>query len=254
MNFRKWFDKAIIQHLTGLLALLCVHFVADYYHFQHRTGFRQTSPYLFLVLLYGWIVFHNLVLFNGLYLSGKKRAYFLWTGLALLVSSFNMHMILSYGFGVNNTLPHLLNFWIYTLLGLGVYVIYRYLKELPERTLSVTAMKAATPAGSTYFSFTLDGEKHNIPYTEIIYLESFENYIKMHTPHRIYLVRLSMKEAEGRLPSPLFLRISRSNIINSTFITATAQDSLQLGTHHFKIGKVYKKYVEEQVSLTVDRQ
>lgn len=91
-------NHKLFLHLAALLALLCVHFIADYHHFQQRTGFNKFSPYLFLLLMYGWIVFHNLVLFDGLYLSGKKRAYFTWTMLAMGIFSLNIYFILFYGF------------------------------------------------------------------------------------------------------------------------------------------------------------
>ncbi|GAB3176059.1 LytR/AlgR family response regulator transcription factor [Telluribacter humicola] len=249
MRVRAWFENPKILHLVGIAALWAVHFVADYYHFQQRDGFQQTSPYLFLVLLYGWIVFHNRVLFSGLYLSGKKQMYFLYTSLALVVSSFNMYVILRYGFGARNPFPQIINFWLYTLLGLGVYVIFRYLKERPGAAHPQPLQEQVPLEDTGYLSCSIDGEKQRIPYLEIRYLESLENYVKIHTLHKIHLVRMSMKEAEERLPRPRFLRISRSHIINTSHITSLAQDSLQLGSHTFRIGKVYKKYVEDQLEL-----
>lgn len=249
MRIRAWFENPVVLHLTGIGALWAVHFVADYYHFQQRTGFQQTSPYLFLVMLYGWIVFHNRVLFSGLYLSGRKRPYFLYTSLALAVCSVNMYVILRYGFAVLNPFPQIINLWLYTLLGLGVYVIVRYLREVPRPEQPRPLEEPVPSVDGEYLSCTVDGERQRIPHHEIRYLESLENYVKIHTLHKTYLVRMSMKEAEDRLPRPRFLRISRSHIINTSHITSLTNDSLQLGSHTFRIGKVYKKYVEDQLGL-----
>lgn len=247
MSMRKWFDNRLFPYLAGLLALLAVHLVADYYHIQQRAGFNKISPYLFLLLLYGWIVFHNLILFDGLYLKGKKRSYFIWTSLAMLVSSLNMFFILYYGFNLSNPLPQILNFWIYTLLGLGVYMTHRYLKDFRESSSNIPSSIGKDQPEATYFTFTSDSQQHSIPFEKILYLESLQNYVRIHTLQKIYLVRLSMKEAEQRLPSPLFIRISRSHILNTSHIHTREQDAIRVGVQNFKIGKVYKKYVEDQL-------
>jgi ABC-type nickel/cobalt efflux system permease component RcnA len=233
---------------VGLIALIMVHWVADYYHFQQRTGFNKYSPYIFLLLLYGWIVFHNLILFDGLFLKGKKRQYFIWTGIALLICSLNMFFILHFGFEVANPFPQIMNFWIYTLLGLGVYMIYRYLKIHREKVPNPHSQDQEH-IGASQFIFMADGKKHLIPYEKILYLESLENYIKVHTPQKSFIVRMPLKEAELELPSPFFLRISRSHIINTQHIESFHQDSLKTGGKVFKVGKVYKKYVEDQLAI-----
>ena len=65
-----------------------------------------------LLLLYGWIVFHNRILFEGLYLQGKKTAYYAWTFLVMGLSSLNMYLTLRYVYHVDHTLPHIVSFWV----------------------------------------------------------------------------------------------------------------------------------------------
>lgn len=251
MNIRKWHHKRLYLHLLGLLALLLIHFVSDFHHFQLREGFSKFSPYLFLLLLYGWIIFHNLILFDGLFLAGKRRAYFKWTFLAIGISSLNMFFILHYGFSQSNILIQILNFWQYSLLGLGVYMTFRYLKDFGKSTLPIPSPEGKEGPINTHFDFTADGEKQLVPFEKILYLESMENYVKVHTKQKTWLVRLSMKEAEVRLPVPLFIRISRSHILNSSNILSFNHDLITAGDQTFKIGKVYKKYVEDQLGALV---
>lgn len=240
---RQWINNRFSFHLLALLVLILVHLLTDYGHMQQRTGINKYSPYFFLLLLYGWIVFHNLILFDGLYLRGRKRAYFRWAALAMIAFSVNMFFILYYVFQLENPLPNIVNFWIYTLLGLGVYMTYRYLRERPKKPTEPRATE------TKHFAFIADGQSHQLPLEKILYLESLENYVKIHTQAKTYVARLSLKEAEQRLPSPLFVRVSRSHILNTSHIHTRDPDFLKIGDQQFKIGKVYRKYVEDQLAL-----
>ncbi|MBD0255946.1 MAG: LytTR family transcriptional regulator DNA-binding domain-containing protein, partial [Cytophagales bacterium] len=221
----------VVRNALGLLALLAVHYVSDQYHLRQREGFDRVSPYLFLLLLYGWIVLHNRLLFERLYLRGQKKAYFAWLALALGLTSFNTHYILRTGFGVTRTLPHIVSFWVYTVTGLGVYVIFRYLQTARNGPAPVppspTAPAAVTPPEPVparepaFFQCIADGMPQAIAHDQILYLESLENYVKVVTGPKTYLIRLTMKEAEARLPKPPFLRISRSHLVNTAHIGST---------------------------------
>jgi hypothetical protein len=252
MNGGNVLGNAVVRNALGLLALLAVHYASDQYHLGQREGVNQFSPYLFLLLLYGWIVLHNRMLFERLFLRGQKKAYFAWLVLALGLASFNMHYILRTGFGVSRTLPHVVSFWVYTVTGLGVYVIFRYVQTArggPGRELlAPTAPTSSEPIPErepAFFQFVTDGTPHAIPHDHILYLESLENYVKVITGTKTYLTRLTMKEAEARLPKPPFLRISRSHLVNTAHIRGTEPDAVHVGSTSLRIGKVYKRYVEE---------
>jgi LytTr DNA-binding domain len=221
---------------------------------MQREGFTRFSPYLFLLLMFGWIVFHNRFLFERLYLSGLKQAYFLWTIAGMIFSSLNMHFILVYGFHQTDTLPKILTFWVFTLTGLGVYVIFLYLRTVKYGKPNEKILTESNGVQTTHFNCTLDGEEKQIPLDQILYVESLENYVKVNTIQKTHLIRLPMKEAETKLPKP-FLRISRSHIVNTSRIEAVDQINIKINGQFFKIGKVYKRYVEEQLApISIRRQ
>jgi hypothetical protein len=244
--------NVLVRNLLGLLALVAVHYVSDQYNLEQRQGFNRFSPYLFLLLLYGWIVFHNRVLFERLYLHNHKKAYAGWLLLALGLCSLNMHYVLSTGFGVTRTLPHIVSFWVYTVTGLGVYVIFRYLRGFrstsPPDSLPAALSLPVSGEQPAFFDCVVDGSPQAIPCAGILYLESLENYVKVITAQKTHLVRLTLKEAEARLPKPPFLRISRSHIVNSAHIRSAGPDTLHVGGTDLRIGKVYKRYVEAQLT------
>jgi len=59
-----------------------------------------------------------------------------------------------------------------------------------------------------------DGEKINlIPFADVIYLEAYDDYVKIHTTQGRFVKKQTMSYYEKSLPSHLFIRIHRSYII-----------------------------------------
>jgi LytTr DNA-binding domain len=234
--------SVLLRNALGLSALLIAYYIPDRSALTQRHGFDAFSPYLFLVLMYGWIVFHNTILFSRMYLQGKTKTYILWTFFIISVSSLNMHLVLVYMFRQTNTLPQLLSFWVFTLAGLGVYVLFRYV-HLIQPSQPAPSHKEETKH-VTFLHCTIDGIERQIPLQQIQYIESLENYAKIVTAQKTYIARLSLKDAEAKLPRPAFLRISRSHIVHTVFITSTTSDAVFIQQQSFKIGKVFKRYVD----------
>ena len=238
--------NVVLRNIAGVLALVLAHFLADQEHIGSREGLEKASPYIFLLLMYGWIVFHNKVLFERLYLNNRRPAYFGWTFLAMTLCSLNMHYIISTGFGVSNTMPFIISFWVYTIAGLGVFVVWRHLgHEAVSTPKNEVAIAGAAAESNDVFSFMVDGFPKELPYKEIHYVESLENYIRIITSKKPLVVRLSLKETELRLPAPPFIRISRSCIVNANHIQTVNGDTIFVHGKELKVGKVFKRYVEK---------
>jgi hypothetical protein len=251
MNAKIFLTNPFLRNVLGFLLLAAVHYASDQYVISQRTGFNQISPYLFLLTLYGWIVFHNRILFERLFLRGKRAAYFFWTLLIMMANSFSMYLILDNVFAVQRALPHILSYWVYTITGLGVYVLFRYLHLIVPPAVARGSVGTTTDEHQpTHFTCMVDGIKQNIPCQDILFVESLENYVKVNTRQKPYLVRLTLKEAEERLPKS-FIRVSRSHILNTAYITAQEGEVIRMNDLSFRIGKVYKRYVEDQLRTGV---
>jgi LytTr DNA-binding domain len=249
MKVNSWIDNVALRNVVGVFALLLVYFIPDRFEWSNRVGFARFSPYLFLLTMYGWIVFHNRLLFEGLYLKNRRTAYFTWTLLYMTVSSIVMHLVLIYRFNHADTLSKILTFWVFTLTGLGVYIIFKYLHVI-QGSHQLIQQKIINTTASEDFKFMIDGNEKTILFKDIFYIESLENYVRIITQQKPIVARLSMKEAETKLPKPIFLRVSRSHIINTNLVTLIENDSIKINGQVLKIGKVYKRYVEEQLLIS----
>ncbi|MBO0934022.1 LytR/AlgR family response regulator transcription factor [Fibrella aquatilis] len=242
----KWLSF-VGRNLLGLSALLLAHNFVDQYILHGGTDWTDYAPYLFLVLMYGWIVFHNRVLFERLFLGGNRVAYFGWLGLCMLVGTVNMTLILRQLFGVDNVVPHLLRYYSDTVTGLGVYVTYRYLTTTSANPPASIAPQTPLPTEPTYLSCLVNGVPQQIPVVTIRYVEGLENYIKIFMAGQMHVVRMTLKEAELRLPKDQFVRISKSHIVNLTQAQRLDADHVQVGAQTLRIGRVFKRYTAEQL-------
>jgi len=67
--------------------------------------------------------------------------------------------------------------------------------------------------------FIKDGEKcYFIPLTEIHFIESLENYARLHFGDKKAMIKRSLNLLEEKLDATIFFRINRSQIINTQYI------------------------------------
>ncbi|MEQ8469732.1 MAG: LytTR family DNA-binding domain-containing protein [Marinoscillum sp.] len=65
-----------------------------------------------------------------------------------------------------------------------------------------------------------DGSIHLVKCEEIIYVEAFDYYVKIHVNNRFYLLRETMKNMESKLPRSSFCRIHKSSIVNLQMVSS----------------------------------
>ena len=100
-------------------------------------------------------------------------------------------------------------------------------------------------------SIRADHKTTLVRYSNIIYLESAGEYIRLHLADGTKLVTLfRMKNMESELPSDRFIRVHRSFIVNTEHITGYTKGRVFLtGDDYVPIGENYK----ERFSATVEK-
>jgi two-component system LytT family response regulator len=63
------------------------------------------------------------------------------------------------------------------------------------------------------------GKIYLVPLTEVLWLEAYDYYVKIHLSEKYYLVRESLKNLEQKLPATIFLRLHKSSMVNINYIT-----------------------------------
>jgi len=87
-------------------------------------------------------------------------------------------------------------------------------------------------------------KKVKILFSEIVYIESQREYIKIITTKKEYISKMSTHEIEALLPSNLFKRIHRSFIVSVSKIESYTAESVEVNGVSIPIGRGYRDVIE----------
>lgn len=94
-----------------------------------------------------------------------------------------------------------------------------------------------------------DGQLEKMPFEEILYIESLQNYVIFHTEKRNLISHITMKSVQEQLPAHIFLRTHKSYLINRQHISSIKGLMIQMkNDYKVPIGKTQKE--EVLLSLT----
>ncbi len=71
---------------------------------------------------------------------------------------------------------------------------------------------------------------------DLLYLEADRNYSQLFTKEKDYVLAVTLKAIEEKLPKKLFLRIHRSYIVNLTHIEEVTEGSVKIAEHSIPMG------------------
>ena len=95
-----------------------------------------------------------------------------------------------------------------------------------------------------YLFLNVQKKKVKILYSEIIYIESQQEYIKIVTTKKVFFSKLTTTEMESILPSSLFKRIHRSYIVSVSKIDSYNAEAVEVTGISIPIGRSYRGTIE----------
>lgn len=96
-----------------------------------------------------------------------------------------------------------------------------------------------------YIFLNVKKKKVKILFSEIVYVESQREYVKIITTKKEYVSKLSTREIEALLPSSLFKRIHRSFIISLSKIDSYTAEQVEVHGVSIPIGRRYRNIIED---------
>ena len=110
------------------------------------------------------------------------------------------------------------------------------------------ATGASASSSDAFVYLKVDKDMKKIFIDEIVYMESWKDYVKVFlTGEKSLLVKQSISAMENLFSDHKFLRIHRSYIISLDKISCYNGLSVQLGTTEIPIGRLYKQVVMERL-------
>jgi DNA-binding LytR/AlgR family response regulator len=118
----------------------------------------------------------------------------------------------------------------------------RFLKAV-ERLKNRTISRQSSENSQGHFYIQVDGRStlQQINYSDLMYVESAQNYVRLHLNNAIYLSYLTMKEVEAFLPPQQFHRIHRSYLVNLSKVKTIDGTRIHIGKDVLPLGSTYLK-------------
>lgn len=86
--------------------------------------------------------------------------------------------------------------------------------------------------------------------TEVEMVEADGNYCYLHHQGRRYAIKTSLRKLKQKLPDRLFLQVSRSHLVNFSYIQEVdfAGGEMMVNDHKLPIGAVYRSEIEQWIN------
>lgn len=119
--------------------------------------------------------------------------------------------------------------------------INKYLNEnVPVRYESVAIKKEEN---GDYFFVRSNRKMIKISFPEILFIESFGDYLKIHLKEKKVVTRETIVNIEARLPQKDFIRTHRSFVVSIAGIDSFTSEYIEMGKKQIPISRSYKNEV-----------
>ena len=102
-----------------------------------------------------------------------------------------------------------------------------------------------TPSPTRFIHVKADRKVLKIDLEDIVFIESLNDYVKIHTSGKPIVTKQRISELADRLGAHEFLRIHRSFLVSARKISAYSTDEVQVGAVTLPISRSYRKTVQD---------
>lgn len=211
---------------------------------------------MLLPIVLGTSYFFNYFLVPSYYLKKKYFRFGLYTFYTMVVSVYLEMIVLLFAFVylVHFNFQHispnasdsiLLAVILYLLVILGsLLLMARQIKE--KQMVIKLLLEEQKKREQGALELTSNRKKVKIPYSDIIFIESLSDYIKVNTLEGEIVSKEKISHLNNRLPGS-FLRIHRSFIVNTEKVKSFSYNEVLVGNTNLNIGRSYRRMVKEKL-------
>jgi len=93
-----------------------------------------------------------------------------------------------------------------------------------------------------------DQVTYQLKLNDILFIEAYGNYLKVHTLEKIYVARDTMHDMEGKLPEAIFMRIHKSYIVSVSKIESVSGNRIFINKQEIPVGEMYKMALKQTIN------
>lgn len=97
-----------------------------------------------------------------------------------------------------------------------------------------------------YIFVRADRKMFKVHFNSILFIEGLKDYVVMHTENQKVITLMNIKTIHDQLPKSMFVRVSKSYIINIKQIDSVDNNTVYIGRNEIPIGNIYREYFFEE--------
>ncbi|OEK04403.1 LytR/AlgR family response regulator transcription factor [Roseivirga misakiensis] len=253
-------EKNRVMKMLRLVVLWLLVFallVAKYAQSTFTIGDSLYFCFLLFPVIFGTSVFFNQYLVPKYLLTGKYRSFALYAFYLLIVSVYletwviilALVLIGDYQFtSLNPEVTDILNMALvlYAIVFIhGFSVLFRHFVEQKKTSQGLLAQQQQAAVKS--FVVVSDRKKVRIEESEVKYIESLGDYVKVHTIDRVVISKSTISNLEAELSAD-FVRIHRSFLVNKQYVDSFTKEKVNIQSVEINITRKYKESALNRLS------
>jgi len=84
---------------------------------------------------------------------------------------------------------------------------------------------------------------------DILFVEAYGNYLKVHTKEKVYVTRDTLHDMESKLPEKMFMRVHKSFIISIPKIESISGNRVFINKQEIPVGEMYKLALKQKIRI-----
>lgn len=114
-------------------------------------------------------------------------------------------------------------------------------KNEGESSGAATSQTAPSAPGRDYIYIKEEYLFRKLPFREVKYIKSDDNYLEIHTVEKRHVIKSTMKDLLPKLPDTMFVRTHRSWVVNIEKIESLGASFVNIGPTEIPISASYKE-------------
>lgn len=91
-----------------------------------------------------------------------------------------------------------------------------------------------------FFFVKADRRIFKVYFNNILFIQGLKDYVVMHSENQKLITAMNIKTIYDQLPKDMFVRVSKSYVINVTHIDSVDNNTVYIGTNEIPIGSIYR--------------
>lgn len=93
-----------------------------------------------------------------------------------------------------------------------------------------------------FFFVKADRRIFKIYFNNILFIQGLKDYVVMHSENQKVITAMNIKTIHDQLPKDMFVRVSKSYVINVKHIDSVDNNTVYMGTNEIPIGSIYRDF------------